>query len=252
MSSIGHKTIEKRRAQEDVYRAMEQSLAAEKRQMEIATWENSSAARQDGRNRVDRVKEIQAQQEKEVLRRRQELANLYNNEMDAWRTEVMSRVETQEDRKSRYVFTNKPMLIEFSSSFSVLIVLSPYVIRLLSSRYRIMERAYALRDAREETRRKVVQERLDEQWRDACDDARLLDSKALTLHMSKERHQQIQDKIMRNKELSRNENDFMIEWQRQLEVMHQKDQDKRAKQHKADLDTVCNLLPIPSSSLQSP
>ena len=115
-----------------------------------------------------------------------------------------------------------------------------------------MERAYALRDAREATRRKIVQERLDEQWRDACDDARLLDSKALTLHMSKERHQQIQDKILRNKELSRNENDFMIEWQRQLEVMHQKDQDKRAKQHKADLDTVCNLLPIPSSSLRSP
>ena len=81
-----------------------------------------------------------------------------------------------------------------------------------------MERAYALRDAREESRRKVVQERLDEQWRDACDDARLLDSKALTHHMSKERHQQIQDKIMRNKELSRNENDFMAAWNHQLEA----------------------------------
>ena len=101
MTSVGHRTIEKRRAQEDVYRAMEQSLAAEKRQFEIAHWENSSAARQDGKNRVERVKEIQAQQEKAVMRRRQELANLYNNEMDAWRTEVMSRVETQEDRKAR-------------------------------------------------------------------------------------------------------------------------------------------------------
>ena len=115
-----------------------------------------------------------------------------------------------------------------------------------------MERAYALRDAREESRRKIVQERLDEQWRDACDDARLLDSKALTHHMSKERHQQIQDKIIRNKELSRNENDFMVEWQRQLEVMHQKDQAKRDKQHQADLDTVCHLIlqysvPIPFS-----
>ena len=104
-----------------------------------------------------------------------------------------------------------------------------------------MERAYALRDAREAERRKIVQERLDEQWRDACDDARLLDSKALTHYMSKERHQQIQDKIMRNKELSRNENDFMAAWNHQLEVMHQKDQDKRAKQHKADLYTAAGL-----------
>ena len=104
-----------------------------------------------------------------------------------------------------------------------------------------MERAYALRDAREAERRKIVQARLDEQWRDACDDARLLDSKALTLYMSKERHQQIQDKILRKQKLSRNENDFMAAWNQQLEVMHQKDQDKRAKQHKADLDTAAGL-----------
>ena len=121
MSSIGHKTIEKRRAQEDVYRAMEQSLAAEKRQMEIATWENSSAARQDGKNRIERMKEIQAQQEKAVLRRRQELANLYNSEMDAWRMEVMSRVETQEDRKSRYhTLSFYFLFLDHSNWFSLL------------------------------------------------------------------------------------------------------------------------------------
>jgi hypothetical protein len=65
-----------------------------------------------------------------------------------------------------------------------------------------MERAYALRDAREEARKKFVDESLERQWRDACDDARLLDSKALTQFMSNERLRQIQEKIQRKQQLS--------------------------------------------------
>jgi hypothetical protein len=48
---------------------------------------------------------------------------------------------------------------------------------------RIMERAYALRDARETERQKIVEEKYHQQWRTACDDVRALDSKALTQHM---------------------------------------------------------------------
>lgn len=46
-----------------------------------------------------------------------------------------------------------------------------------------MERAYALRDARETERQKIVEEKFHQQWRTACDDVRALDSKALTQHM---------------------------------------------------------------------
>jgi hypothetical protein len=53
----------------------------------------------------------------------------------------------------------------------------------LNLSFRIVERAYALRDAREEERRKYVQEKYDDQWRGACDGVRTMDSKALTLHM---------------------------------------------------------------------
>ena len=58
---------------------------------------------------------------------------------------------------------------------------------------KILERAYALRDARESERLKIVREKYDEQWRDACDDARNLDSKAMTRYMNEQRLQQIQD-----------------------------------------------------------
>jgi hypothetical protein len=40
-----------------------------------------------------------------------------------------------------------------------------------------MAKAYALRDAREASRSQVVKEKYDLQWREACDDARTLDSK---------------------------------------------------------------------------
>jgi hypothetical protein len=36
-----------------------------------------------------------------LIERKQRLANLYNTEMENWRNEVLSKVETQEDRKAR-------------------------------------------------------------------------------------------------------------------------------------------------------
>ena len=79
-----------------------------------------------------------------------------------------------------------------------------------------MERAYALRDAREQARATLVKQKYDEQWRDACDDARTLDSKAMTKAMNKERIAQIQAKIERKQQVSGQENSFLTEWNRQL------------------------------------
>ena len=43
------------------------------------------------------------QYEYTVNERRQQLADLYNSELEMWRSEAISRVETQEDRKARCV-----------------------------------------------------------------------------------------------------------------------------------------------------
>jgi len=40
--------------------------------------------------------------EQNLLERRRKLANLYNNEIEQWRREVLAKVETTEDRKERY------------------------------------------------------------------------------------------------------------------------------------------------------
>ena len=51
----------------------------------------------------ERTKEMREEIAQNLEKRRQRLADLYNDEMDDWRSEVMSSVETQEDRKARFV-----------------------------------------------------------------------------------------------------------------------------------------------------
>ena len=45
---------------------------------------------------------LKAQNEASINQRRQQLADLYNREIEAWRQEAVSRVETLEDRKARF------------------------------------------------------------------------------------------------------------------------------------------------------
>ena len=100
--------------------------------------------------------------------------------MNNWREEVLSKVETVEERKAR-----------------------------------IMERAYKLRDARESARGKYVEECYNRRWREACDDARTLDSIETTKFMAAERMRQIQDKIQRKQNLNSDEGAWLDEWKRQ-------------------------------------
>ena len=103
---------------------------------------------------------------------------------------------------------------------------------------RIMERAYALRDAREESRQKLVQSKLDLQWREACDDARTLDSKAMRKFMNQERLKQIQDKIKRQEQVSVTENSFLAEWNKQLDEVAARDRNKQDAKDRLTKETA--------------
>lgn len=141
-----------------------------------------------------------------MIQRRRQLADLYNDEMDMWKAEVLARVETQEDRKAR-----------------------------------IMERAYALREAREKARLEQVKSAYDKQWRDACDDARTLDSEALVQLVTKERINQIQEKIARKQRLSAEEEQYNEAWKRQLEEIERRDKEKEAKHLAMEMEVAKGL-----------
>ena len=118
----------------------------------------------------------------------------------------------------------------------------PYTCTYTSLPHRIMKKAYALRDSREAARETFVRDCFDKQWRDACDDARHLDSKALTRYMGQERINQIKAKIERNIQLSANENDFLAEWKKQLDLIEARDKAKSDKRHKNNMDTNKGIL----------
>jgi hypothetical protein len=141
-----------------------------------------------------RLEELRRQREASLLVRRRQLADLYNQEMEMWRNEALAAAETLEDRKRR-----------------------------------IMDRAYALRDKREKARADYVKTALDNQWRDACDDARTLDSKAMIRFVNEERLAQIEEKIRRKQQLSIAENEYYSEWLKQLDKYDRKEAEKLHK-----------------------
>jgi hypothetical protein len=96
-----------------------------------------------------------------------------------------------------------------------------------------MERAYKLRDERERVRNEHVKASLDKQWRDACDDARTLDSEALLQLVSKERHEQTQKKIALNQKLTAEEREHTAAWLKHVEAME-------AIENQKDIDRLTN------------
>ena len=96
-------TIEARKKANREYEFMDECVANEKRTMQIAQFEHTSQRKIDRRVRKDRTHALKREQDKALYHRRRDLADLYNSEMDLWREEFMARVETQEDRKARYI-----------------------------------------------------------------------------------------------------------------------------------------------------
>lgn len=82
-----------------------------------------------------------------------------------------------------------------------------------------MEKAYELREARQREKERLIEDCYDRQWRDACDDARTLDSVALTTFMNNQRLQQIEDKVRTKQRISEEENSFLTHWRQQLAEM---------------------------------
>lgn len=95
-----------------------------------------------------------------------------------------------------------------------------------------MERAYELRDTREKAKQEFVKKCYDDQWRDACDDARTLDSKAMDMYVGADRVAQVQAKLRANQKLSDQENVWMGEYDKhsaKLEAAEKAKADYRAK-----------------------
>ena len=131
-----------------------------------------------------------------------------------WKEEILSRVETKEERKSRFALYMFVLLLNLFD--------------------RIMERAHALKNAREKERQDFVKQCYDNRWRDACDDARTLDSRALETYVNQERQLQIQEKIRRKQAINAEESAFL---QQMMHLQAEEEERERRKNEEGEFET---------------
>lgn len=125
-ASYGKAMIESRKRADNAYKAMDAVIANDKKILQIANFEITTANKIERLTRSVRfmfivetsiifnllivliiqkeAERLKAQNEATINHRRQQLADLYNSEIEVWRAETISRVETQEDRKARLTY----------------------------------------------------------------------------------------------------------------------------------------------------
>lgn len=155
----GINLIIKRRQREGELAYYSQNVTDMKHMNSRAEWEDK--LRVDAKEaQIRNTMKVLANQDNEDLhRRRCVLAELYNQEMTRWKAQVVSRMETPEQRKQAMI-----------------------------------ERARALKERREAERLKLVHEKRMQQYREQCDNLRTLDSKRSTLLATEERAAQLDEK----------------------------------------------------------
>lgn len=200
------KLLESRRKVEDRIIAMENGLKDARTTLQKSQFEISTTNKIERRMKTEMLSKMQDDDKYQLFYRRQNLAALFNSELEGWKAEVLSKEETIEERKTR-----------------------------------IMKRANALRDDREKARNEFVQQAYVRQWRDANDDSRTLNSDCMTKFMADERQKQMHDKMEATLQAGKDEGAFLAEWQRQLDVIEAKDKAKLAARHKANMDTQDGL-----------
>jgi len=99
--NFGNKTIESRKRADNAYRRMDAVIVEDKKILQMANFENMTAAKIDRRMKKEQFDKRKQEYEISLHDRRQQLADLYNTEIEAWRAEVLSNVETLEDRQAR-------------------------------------------------------------------------------------------------------------------------------------------------------
>ena len=107
MAVNGKYLLEKRKKADEACSLIERKIAEDNRTLQLAKFDQLSELKTNDKMMKMRSNELKDGVAKQLEKRRQSLAELYTREMDNWRSEVMSNVETQEDRKARYLLNHK-------------------------------------------------------------------------------------------------------------------------------------------------
>lgn len=153
MSGAAFKLQQRRRDQERVLQETHSFLRQQHDTERLLDWENRTYAQIQQREVENLTHELLRQDEDELKKRQDELQALYGGEMDQWKERLKSKLEVTPEQRMEH----------------------------------IRERAYALKAKREAERQEFVKECYQRQWRDSCDDLRVIDSKAIMDRLAEDR-----------------------------------------------------------------
>jgi len=153
MSGAAFKLQQRRRDQERVLQETHSFLRQQHDTERLLDWENRTYAQIQQREVSNLTQQLLRQDENELKKRQDELQALYGGEMDQWKENLKNKLEVTPEQRME----------------------------------QIRERAYALKEKREAERQEFVKECYERQWRDSCDDLRVIDSKAIMDRLAEDR-----------------------------------------------------------------
>ena len=188
---------------------IEESLrqqAMERKTLFEAQWENRTDQRIQSRVATEAHRRV-AESDAEALRgRRARLRALREAERSEWVKEMQSIVETPAERKER-----------------------------------LRAKALALKERREAERKAFVDEKLQQQWRESCDEARTLDSAALLQYVCAERKKEIDDAETRKAQKNAEDAAFAEQWKARMDDLAERERQDAEARRSANLATKADL-----------
>jgi len=158
--NVENQAVERRRKEEDRLRHFQSAVHVDRTNSQKAQWENTTAAMMKKQS-VQRVAKNIEEGEKEKLRqRRQRLALLLASDDETYRKELAGLHETSKQKAQRMVLYARQLKAE-----------------------------------REKARQNFAQEMYNRQWREGCDDLRMVDSERFTQQCNDYIHDQRLEKL---------------------------------------------------------
>ncbi|KAL7547374.1 hypothetical protein ACHAWF_015266 [Thalassiosira exigua] len=159
MSIAASKLQQRRQDQECVYQNYHSFLDRNHNTQRVHDWEHRTQQQIEQREVEAIAQKLLQEDEEELCRRKDELGSLFDGEMSKWAGTLKSSLEVTPEQRME----------------------------------QIRKRAYELKEKREAERKEFVNECYIRQWRDACDDLRVFDSKATLDRIVKDRQSMIEN-----------------------------------------------------------
>mmetsp|Transcript_16652 Transcript_16652/g.31133 ORF Transcript_16652/g.31133 Transcript_16652/m.31133 type:complete len:479 (-) Transcript_16652:31-1467(-) len=206
--------LAKRRALEDQTYHNTLKLKEDFKLSALADWEVKTTKTIQRKQIELRAKQLAKEEADDLGSRRSALKSLYSSEMSSWKIALASQAETLSERKER-----------------------------------IRARAHLLKSQRESERQRFVKSMYDKQWRDACDDARTLDSNAVVEKLVRDRKTAINYREGDGKAKAAEEAREQAKvWKKQMDELDAKERADQKKRHdknvanREGLDEQCRIL----------